>query len=120
MLGPLSFVIAALIVYWSTWTTVSWLLGLQVVIYVGYVVSQLFDPQRRARVVRQVRSSAWLIAFFLLVMGVSWLGTFGGIGVIAHPWDTACVAVIAFLIYHWGARSGLSSAELTLEEDDGE
>ncbi len=120
VLGPLSFMIAALIVYWSTWATVSWLLGLQVLIYVGYVLSQLSDAARRTRVLRQVRSSAWLIAFFIGVMAVSYLGTFGGIGAIAHPWDTACVAVLAFFIYQWGARSGLPSSDLKLEEDDGE
>lgn len=58
--------------------------------------------------------------FFLLVMAVSYLGTFGGTGAIAHPWDTLCVAVIAFGIYHWGARSGLRADELALEDDDGE
>ncbi|WDS36328.1 APC family permease [Pseudoxanthomonas sp.] len=119
VLGPLSFSVAALIVYWSTWATVSWLLGLQVLVYAIYVLSRLPSPQARVRVLRQVRCSAWLIAFFLLVMLVSYLGTFGGIGVIAHPWDTLCVAVIAFGIYHWGARTGLRSDELALEEDDG-
>jgi hypothetical protein len=53
-------------------------------------------------------------------MGVSYLGTFGGTGAIAHPWDTLTVAVIAFFVYHWGARTGLRSDELALEEDDGE
>ncbi len=120
VLGPLSFVVAALIVYWSTWPTVSWLLGLQVLIYIAYVLSQLTSAPRRARVLRQVRSSAWLIVFFVLVMAVSYLGSFGGIGAIAHPWDAACVAVIACGIYHWGARSGLRGHELALEEDDGQ
>ena len=38
MLGPVSFVIAALIVYWSGWNTVSWLLGLQILMFVVYVL----------------------------------------------------------------------------------
>ncbi|MCF5923718.1 hypothetical protein L2218_17500, partial [Xanthomonas perforans] len=47
-------------------------------------------------------------------------GMIGRPGWIAHPFDTLSVAVIAFCIYHWGARSGLRSDELALEEDDGE
>ncbi len=120
VLGPLSFIVAALIVYWSTWATLSWLLGLQVLVFALYVLYKLPSRAARPRLLRQVRSSAWLIAFYLLVMGVSYLGTFGGIGAIAHPWDTLCVAVIAYGIYEWAARSGLRSEELALEEDDGE
>lgn len=120
VLGPLSFVVAALIVYWSTWPTLSWLLGLQVLAFAAYVLYRLPSRACRARLLRQVRASLWLIVFFVLVMAVSWAGTFGGHGWIAHPFDTLSVAVIAFGIYHWGARSGLRSDELALEEDDGE
>ncbi|MFA1800062.1 APC family permease [Xanthomonas campestris pv. campestris] len=112
--------VAALIVYWSTWPTLSWLLGLQVLAFAAYVLYRLPSRACRARLLRQVRASLWLIVFFVLVMAVSWAGTFGGHGWIAHPFDTLSVAVIAFGIYHWGARSGLRSDELALEEDDGE
>ncbi|WP_368564019.1 APC family permease [Pseudoxanthomonas sp. UTMC 1351] len=120
VLGPLSFIVAALIVYWSTWKTLSWLLGLQIAIFVLYVLYKLPARAERARLLRQVHCSLWLIVFFALVLVVSYLGTFGGTGWIAHPWDTLSVAVIAFFIYHWGARTGLRSDELALEEDDGE
>jgi amino acid transporter len=120
VLGPLSFIVAALIVYWSTWKTLSWLLGLQVAMFVLYVLYKLPAAAGRARLLRQVRGSLWLIVFFALVLVVSYLGTFGGTGWIAHPWDSMSVVVIAFFIYHWGARSGLPAEELALEEDDGE
>lgn len=119
VLGPLSFIVAALIVYWSRWQTLSWLLGLQVVMFAGYVLYRLPSPAGRAKLVRQVQCSAWLIVFYVLVMLVSYLGSFGGIGAITHPWDTALVAVIAYGIYEWAARAGLRHDELALEEDDG-
>ena len=71
------------------------------------------------RLLRQVQCSAWLIVFYLLVMLVSYLGSFGGIGAIIHPWDTLLVAAIAYGIYEWAARAGLRREELALEEDDG-
>ncbi|WP_369933239.1 APC family permease [Xanthomonas tesorieronis] len=120
VLGPLSFIVAALIVYWSTWSTLSWLLGLQVAMFALYVLYKLPSAAGRAQLWRQVRGALWLIGFFVLVLLVSYLGTFGGTGQIAHPWDTLSVAVIAFGCYHWGARTGLRSDELALEEDDGE
>lgn len=118
VLGPLSFVIAALIVYWSRWETLSWLLGLQVVMFVAYVLWKLPSAEGRARLVRQVQCSLWLIVFYLVTMLMSYLGTFGGIGAVTHPWDTLAVAVMAFIIYEWAARSGLRAAELDLDEEE--
>ncbi|MNN32024.1 Aspartate-proton symporter [compost metagenome] len=74
----------------------------------------------RQRLLRQVQCSLWLIVFYVLVMTVSWLGTFGGIGAITHPWDSLIVAVIALGIYEWAARSGLHAHELNLDEDESE
>ena len=120
LVGPLSFMIAALIVYWSTWQTLSWLLGLQVLAFVAYVLYRLPFKASRGRLARQVRGALWLIGFYMLVMGVSYLGTFGGIGAIAHPWDSITVALIALLVFQWAVMTGLRSDELDLEEDDGE
>lgn len=122
VLGPLSFIVAALIVYWSRWETLSWLLGLQVAMFAAYVLYRLPSKDGRAKLIRQVQCSLWLIVFYVLVMAMSYLGTYGGISAIVHPWDTLAVAAIAFGIYEWAARSGLRSAELKLElgEDDSE
>src|SRR6185437_14647621 len=86
VVGPASFVIATLIVYWSGWQTVSWLLGLQIVLFAVYVLC--------------------------------WLGTFGGRGIIGHPWDTLAVALVGLVIYYWGARTGLPAHLLDLGSDD--
>ncbi|WP_448097293.1 APC family permease [Luteibacter yeojuensis] len=118
LIGPLSFAVAALIVYWSTWATVSWLLGLQIAMFAVYVVYKLATGGERARLIRNVRSSLWLIGFYALTMIISWLGTFGGIGAIAHPWDSLTVLVMAIGIYYWGACTGLPAHELALDDDD--
>jgi hypothetical protein len=65
-----------------------------------------------------VHASLWLIGFYALVMAVSWLGTFGGKGVIGSPWDSVLVAAIALLAYAWGARTGLPASRLRLGTDD--
>lgn len=121
ILGPLSFIIAALIVYWSGWKTLSWLLGLQIllyVIYIGYVGVQrgaLFAQLRQ-----DVHSSLWLIGFYVLMMLVSWLGTFGGRGLVHAPWDSVVAAVIAVLVYYWGANTGVPNPEFALTATDNE
>lgn len=120
LLGPVSFIVAALIVYWSGWGTVSWLLGLQIAMFAAYLLCWRAVPTQRVGLRQQVRSSLWLIAFYVLIMLASYLGDFGGTGVVAHPWDTALVAAIALCIYAWGARTGVPPALTGIDADDGE
>ena len=118
ILGPLSFVIAALIVYWSGWGTVSWLLALQIAMFVLYVVFGRYAPTNHIRLWQQVKSSLWLVAFYALMILLSYLGSFGGIGALAHPYDTLAVAVVAVGIYLWGSHTGVPSAPSLLEDDE--
>jgi amino acid transporter len=112
VLGPLSFIVAALIVYWSGWGTVSWLLGLQLVLFGLYVVFAPRSAALRATLAVDVRASLWLIGFYALTILLSWLGSFGGVGVIGSPWDSLVAAGIALVVYYWGERTGLPSSKL--------
>ncbi|AOJ04011.1 MULTISPECIES: APC family permease [Burkholderia] len=116
--GPASFVIAALIVYWSGWSTVSWLLGLQIAMFVIYLACRRWVPTAHLSLAEQVRSSLWLIAFYALMIAASYFGGFGGTGQLAHPYDTVVVAVIALVIYYWGAHTGVPAAKLRLADDE--
>lgn len=118
VLGPLSFVIAALIVYWSGWSTVSWLLGLQILMFVVYFLCGRFVPTAHLNLYQQVRSSAWLIGFYAITIVLSKLGSVGGLGVLSHPFDTLAVAACALGIFHWGAASGIPAHLIQLEGDD--
>lgn len=118
VLGPVSFMVAALIVYWSGWKTVSWLLGLQILMFVLYLLCARMVPTTRVSLAQQVRCSAWLIGLYVVVIALSSVGTYGGSGALAHPYDSAAVAVCALLIYYWGAATGLPAHLVDLEADD--
>lgn len=120
VIGPLSFVVAALIVYWSGWKTLSWLLGLQIALYAVYVAYRALRGEGRADLARDVRASLWLIGFYALMMIVSALGGFGGSGTIGSPWDSLLAAAIALLVYIWGARTGLPATCIRLGTNDAE
>lgn len=114
IIGPISFMISALIVYWSGWNTLSWLLGLQIVMFVVYVMCKGKVPEHTVSLAQQVKSSLWLIVFYALIILFSWLGSFGGLNVIGHPWDTVLVAAMS-----WGFTTGARAAacrRLTLAE----
>lgn len=117
VLGPLSFIIAALIVYWSGWSTVSWLLGLQILMFGVYLLCARWVPTAHLNLSQQVRSSAWLIGFYAVTILLSKLGSFGGLGVISHPFDTLVVAACALGIYYWGAATGVPAHLVRLEHE---
>jgi len=118
VLGPLSFIVAALIVYWSGWGTLSWLLGSQIVLYAIYIAYRARRPAYRTKLAHDVRASLWLVGFYVLMMAVSWAGTFGGRGMLGSPWDSLLAAGMAMLVYGWGARTGLASSLFELGPDD--
>ncbi|TAN02916.1 MAG: APC family permease [Rhodanobacteraceae bacterium] len=118
VLGPASFMVAALIVYWSGWSTLSWLLGLQIVLFIVYVPFARRSAALRATLAQDIHSSLWLIGFYALMLILSWLGTFGGWHVIAAPWDSLLAAAVALLVYYWGARTGVPPSQFALGMDD--
>ncbi|TKI07863.1 APC family permease [Martelella alba] len=118
VIGPLSFIIASLIVYWSGWSTISWLLGLQILMFVIYILCGRFAPTQQIPLVQQITSSAWLIGYYLVMLLLSWAGDFGGKGYLARPADTVVVAVAAIVIYYWGAATGTPRALIDFAGED--
>ncbi len=101
VISPLAFVIASLILYWAGWSTISWLLGVQVAMFLAYLAFG-----RRVRIDgvslgAQIRASLWLIFYYLMIMLVSGLGSFGGTGWLPSPWDQLGVAIVALVTYYW-------------------
>ena len=90
VLGPIAFIVANLIIYWSGFTTL-WKLGIAMLI--GYALIGIFMAGDSQRPKLEWRSAQWLVPY-LVVMGIlSWLGSFGGRGTIPFGLDLLCVAV---------------------------
>ncbi len=112
IISPAAFVIAAFIVYWTGWATVSWLLASQIVLFVIYLAVREKVPQDLVSLPQQVRSSVWLIVFYIAMLVVSYLGSYGGgQGVLAMPLDMILVTGIALGSYYWGVHSALPAGQ---------
>ncbi|USP39176.1 APC family permease [Acinetobacter sp. XS-4] len=118
VLGPLAFVIASFIVYWSGWNVISWLLGAQIVLFALYVIFKRYVPTQEVSLAQQLKSSAWLLVYYILMIIVSYLGSFGdgASHLLAAPFDTLLVMVISLGCYYWGINSGLPKA--LIKNDD--
>jgi amino acid transporter len=117
VVGPIAFIVANMLIYWSGFETL-WKLGVAIV--VGYViigVSMIFDPQRPPL---NWRAGQW-IPVYLIGMGIiSWQGQFSG-GAVLPPlntgnipfwWDLLVVAVFSLAIYYWARAVRLPRREM--------
>jgi amino acid transporter len=117
VLGPVGFIIANLIIYWSGFEAV-WKLGVCIVI--GYVligVCMAFDKDRPPI---DWRSAQWLPVYLIGMGIISWQGQFSG-GAVAAPvntghipfWvDMLVVAVFSLVIYFWAMATRLPTNEM--------
>jgi amino acid transporter len=117
VLGPVAFIVANLLIYWSGMEVV-WKLG--VCIVVGYVLigmSMAFDKQRPPL---DWKSAQWLPAYLIGLGIITWQGQYAG-GAVAAPvntgripfwWDVLVVAAFSLAIYYWAQATKLPREEM--------
>jgi amino acid transporter len=118
VIGPVSFIIASLIVYWTGWSIDSWLLGSQLVMWVIYLLVRKYVPTDQVSFAQQVKSSWWLVFYYAAIIVVSYIGAFGGHNWLKAPWDQVVVGVIALVTYYWGGHTGLPNASFDDDETE--
>ncbi|MDR7001230.1 APC family permease [Neobacillus niacini] len=118
VVGPLSFIIASLMVYWGGWSVNSWLLGSQLVMFVIYLFFKNSVPTKTVSFAQQIKSSWWIVFYYSAIIVISYLGTFGGTKILKSPWDQIAIAIIALISYYWGGRTGLPKAVFDDDEDE--
>ncbi|MET9292510.1 APC family permease [Streptomyces sp. NPDC003077] len=106
VIAPASFVISVLITYWSGWQQMRTAI---VLFLLALPLYALRAATRRDRLgLRAVRHGLWLCYLMLFVAAVSYVGSFGGHGLLAAPWDSLLVGAAALGFYHYGVRAGLA------------
>lgn len=120
VIAPLAFVIASLIIYWTRWSIDSWLIGSQLIVFVIYLLLNKLMPTDKISLGTQLKSTWWLIIYFIVMFGLSYFGSkaFGGTGALSNPWDQIVVIIISFAAYYWGIASALQKPDLQLEETE--
>lgn len=102
VIAPFAFIVSALVIYWVPWKELVLTIPIIVVGLIWYAVT--YAVQRHG--FGELRGGFWLVAYLLVIYGMSAIGSFGGLGLIRAPWDSVILAVIAAGLYIWGARSG--------------
>jgi amino acid transporter len=109
--GPIAFIIANLIIYWSGFETI-WKLG--IVLVVGYIVigvSMAFDRERPPL---DWKPAQWLPVYLIGMGVISWQGQFGPDNTFRIPfwYDMLIVAAFSVVIYYWAQATALRRDEM--------
>lgn len=113
ILSPLAFVASTLLIYWSGWSVNIILIPILILAWVGYA---LFG-KKNENSSRDLQCAWWLLAYYVLVLIISYLGTFGGINAISSPTDMVLVVIASLVCYYWGIITSLSVPEITDEDE---
>ncbi|MBK0009680.1 APC family permease [Bacillus sp. S35] len=117
IIGPLSFIVASLIVYWSGWKTLSWLLSSQVLMFIIYLFFKKRVPTSQVSFTQQIKSSLWLIFYYVALMIVSYFGMFGGgKGLLIYSTDLVGVTIVSLISYYWAVHTALPVVHLDDDE----
>ncbi len=120
VIGPVAFVIANLIIYWSGFLV---LLKLGVAIVIGYVVIGAFMAFDKDRPPLDWKSAQWLPVYLIGMGIISWQGQFSGqssttplpptnTSNIPFWWDMLVVAGFSVVIYFWAQYARLPREEM--------
>jgi len=111
VLGPVAFIIANLIIYWSGFETL-WKLGVAIILGYMLILMHFADNPHAPKV--DWKRSAWVGAYLLGMGIISWQGQYGPQNTNRLPfwWDIGVVAVFSLVIYFWAINSSLSRAEI--------
>lgn len=121
VIAPLAFIVASLIIYWTGWQIDGWLIGVQLLVFVIYLIVHGVNKNTFPTLVpfnQALKSSLWLIVYYIVMLFVSKFGStaFGGTGLLKTPYDQIVVVIVAIIAYYWGVSSALAKPNITTEE----
>jgi amino acid transporter len=110
VMGPVAFVVANLIIYWSGFEII-WRLGVAVIL--GYILIGISMAMERDRPALDWKSAQWLPVYLIGMGIITWQGGFGsGENHIKLWYDILVIVVFSLVIYYWAVATRLSREEM--------
>ncbi|MDN4072044.1 hypothetical protein [Fictibacillus terranigra] len=100
---PLAFVGATLVIYWSKWKVVSFIIPITILSLILYFVFAYREPSHTKEIVKlHLKSGWWLIIYYLFLLAMSYAGSYGPGAKTDHlihaPWDTLVAGLSPILL----------------------
>lgn len=100
--------IANLIIYWSGWNIVLIMVLVVIAGLILILLNQLFSANKTEL---HVKNSLWLIPYLAGLSALSYLGNYGGIGVMPENIDVLVIAAFSVVIFYLAFYSRLSDEQ---------
>lgn len=110
IISPLAYIASTLLIYWSGWAVNEILLPVMIIAWVGYAFLGKKDSAD------EINQSLWLLVYYIVLMIISWAGTFGGHSYLSGTVAYILVVVLALVTYFWGIMSASKSPVITDDE----
>lgn len=107
----LAFYCCNLFSYWTGWETISKLAMVLAVGVILFVISYLRGVVKLDK--QDMKAASWILPYLFGIIGLSYLGSFGGQQIIPFGWDFLIIGIFSLSIYYLAIKS-----RLTLNEDD--
>ncbi|EIT86957.1 amino acid permease-associated protein [Fictibacillus macauensis ZFHKF-1] len=123
LITPLAFMGATLVIYWSKWKIVSFIIPIIIISLVFYFIFTAKDASfTKEKIKRHLQSGWWLIAYYIFLLILSYIGSYGpgNDHWISAPWDTAITAILSLFFYVWGVRTSLEKPQIDMQQVDDE
>lgn len=112
--GCITFILATLIIYWSGWGTIR-IIGLAIAAGALLLALRVRNLPKDAL---NLRSAVWLLPYAAGVGLISWLGSFGGIGVLSGGWDLAACTLFGGVTFFIAVHSALDQTTFTDQAEE--
>lgn len=114
--APIAFIVTSFITFWVGWSTISWVITAMIIMGLIYCLFHYSKTVSNVTLSQQVKSTWWLLFYAAGMLLLSYLGTFGGKGILPAPWDQLAVAVLSLISYYWGVATAIPKPVFDEEE----
>jgi|GEM_PF-2120769 len=107
LIANAGFFVATMIVYWSGWETNK---RLGFALLIGVLLFALTKMREGVKVKDlDIIAAVWLVPYIVGLGSLSYLGNFGGLGIIPFGWDFLLGLLLSVVIFYFAGRCRLPS-----------
>lgn len=88
--------------YWTGWETISKLAIMLIIGLALFTIAYLRGSIRVEK--RELKAAYWIVPYLLGIVGISYLGSFGGLHIIPFGWDFLVIALFSTAIIYMAVR----------------
>lgn len=116
-LAPFAFAVSTLVAYWSGWAVIKLLVIMTIGSLVVFFAFADKDETLRQHFKKDLKAALWLFGFYVFLLVMCYVGSFGPGQYISGPWDSIIVAIGSVCIFYWAVNTALDEPRITEDEE---